>query len=85
MNAAFLMQVHREALIKDACHYITYTNHGQELPVCTELLANPSLDAGRLTSYKGFTTEDMCKGDGYETKKVLIPARMNRGKAIRNI
>ena len=37
MESLFLLQVHKENLIRDACHYITYHNHGDEEYECTKV------------------------------------------------
>ena len=82
MNSVFVMQEHKENLIRDACHYITYQRHGVEDPECTKLLANPSLDTAKLISYD--YDADMC---GCPTctrfDKILpIPAKMNEHGGI---
>ena len=85
LNSKFLLQSHKETLIKDACSYITYKNHGKEEPVCTELMENPYKDASRLTAYK-FDT-DMCAGSTRNVgiTFVSIPAmlvRREKGKSF---
>ena len=48
--------------MRDACHYMTYFNHGKEGSECTFLLANPMADLSKLISFKyGDTTNTMCK------------------------
>ena len=74
-EALHLIRYHKLIIIKNACNYLTYMNHGVEKPVCTELLENPSGDPGTLINT---VPVDMCKCPNCFTKKgeFLIPATM---------
>ena len=80
LDSIFLLQVHKEALIADACSYITYVQHGKVEDACTKLLENPSLDAGKLISFN--YKKDMCDCSSCTRfeKFLPIPAAMNSGR-----
>ena len=79
IDSVFAMQVHKETLIREACSYITYQNHGVEEEECKILLSNPSLDVGPLISYD--YDKDMCSCLTCEPfdKILSIPAAINDG------
>ena len=83
LESSVLMQEHLEGLIRDACHYVTYKNHGKEDEVCTMLLRNPMLDVGRLKALH--FDKDMCEcGNGCQQHErvMLIPAAIKKPGGI---
>ncbi|XP_065664621.1 uncharacterized protein LOC105846303 isoform X2 [Hydra vulgaris] len=74
-EALYLIRYHKIIIIKNACNYLTYMNHGIEKPVCTDLLENPSGDPGILINT---VPTPMCQCRNCFTKKgdFLIPATM---------
>lgn len=72
-QSAFLLREQKRKLIDEACHEITYLNHGVEESFCTQLKSNIDSDMGKLISYK---RKDMCLGKSNE-KIVLIPVKVS--------
>ena len=74
-EALHVIRYHKVTLIKNACDYITYLNHGVEKQVCKDLLENPSGDPGALIATVPIS---MCECSTCHTKKgeFLIPATM---------
>nr|XP_012560350.2 uncharacterized protein LOC105846302 [Hydra vulgaris] len=74
-EALHLIRYHKIILIRNACNYLTYMNHGVEKPVCTDLLENPSGDPGILINT---VPTAMCQCQNCFTKngEFLIPATM---------
>ena len=85
VESVLLMQMHKETLIREACSYITYMNHGTEEEACTELLANPNFDAGRLISYNYENNMCECSSCTQDDKAVLIPAAVNNGNGLLSV
>ena len=55
------MQKHKEKLVRDACHFMTYYNHGIQRDECTKMLKNPQSKADKLISFKDDSSLDMCE------------------------
>jgi len=70
-DSLFLLQTYKETLIKRACDYITYRNHGEEEKTCTNLIKNPSLDAAELISFN--YKADMCACSTCSVADVVVP------------
>ena len=53
------MQKHKEKLVRDACHFMTYYKHGNQMDQCTAMLKNPQSKADKLSAFKD-SALDMC-------------------------
>ncbi|XP_065663812.1 uncharacterized protein LOC136085897 [Hydra vulgaris] len=74
-EALHLIRYHKIIIIKNACNYLTYMNHGIEKPVCTDLLENPSGDPGILINTVP-TAMCQCRNCFTKSGDFLIPATM---------
>ena len=82
LDSTFLMQVHKENLIRDACNYLTYLNRGDVEEECVKMLANPGLSTAKLKSMD--FRKDMCNCPtctNYD-EIVPIPAKLNGNGGI---
>ena len=59
LESVFLMQWHKETLIREACSFITYQNHGVVTTTCATLLKDPSLSTQDLISHN--FADDICQ------------------------
>ena len=78
-NSFLLLRLQRETIVKEACNYITYQNHGTQTQQCIVLLDNPYMPATYLTTHKYDLDMCDCANNACPEKQVSIPAMIRQG------